>query len=154
MNQNLLTYLILICFSCSLYAVNDHAILSDESPRALSEYDFSRAKDSATKLNMSSAAKCWQLLLKGHNEIQNSYSVKESTEMVLLRITYAADLPDLKDLIKKNSENLKKKSNEDDIGKQDKKDDELNSKNDLAIGSFEELLVFVESKKEMALSKW
>lgn len=40
MNQNLLTYLILICFSCSLYAVNDHAILSDESPRALSEYDF------------------------------------------------------------------------------------------------------------------
>jgi len=118
---------------------------------SLSEYDFSRAKDSATKLNMSSAAKCWQLLLKGHNEIQNSYSVKESTEMVLLRITYAADLPDLKDLIKKNSENLKKKSNEDDIGKQDKKDDELNSKNDLAIGSFEELLVFVESKKEMAL---
>ena len=40
MNQNLLTFLILICFSSSLYAVNDHAILSDKTPKALSEYDF------------------------------------------------------------------------------------------------------------------
>ena len=40
MNQNLLTFLILICFSSSLYAVNDHAILSDKTPKALSEYGF------------------------------------------------------------------------------------------------------------------
>ena len=124
---------------------------SSVNTSSLSEYDFSRAKDSATKLNMSSAAKCWQLLLKGHNEIQNSYSVKESTEMVLLRITYAADLPDLKNLINKDSENVKKKLTEDYIGTKDKEDEELNSENNLTIGSFEELLVFVKSKKEMAL---
>ena len=40
MNHNLLTFLIFICFSSSLYAVNDHAILSDKTPKALSEYDF------------------------------------------------------------------------------------------------------------------
>ena len=40
MNQNLLTFLILICFSSSLYAVNDHAILSGKTPKALSEYGF------------------------------------------------------------------------------------------------------------------
>ena len=40
MNHNLLTFLIFICFSSSLYAVNDYAILSDKTPKALSEYDF------------------------------------------------------------------------------------------------------------------
>ena len=40
MNQNLLTFLIFICFSSSIYAVNDHAILSDKTPKALSEYGF------------------------------------------------------------------------------------------------------------------
>ena len=33
-------FLIFICFSSSLYAVNDYAILSDKTPKALSEYDF------------------------------------------------------------------------------------------------------------------
>ena len=40
MNHNLLTFLIFICFSSSLYAVNDYVILSDKTPKALSEYDF------------------------------------------------------------------------------------------------------------------
>ena len=40
MHQNLLSYLILICFSSSLYAVNDYAIFSEKTPKALSEYDF------------------------------------------------------------------------------------------------------------------
>tara|TARA_B100000003_G_scaffold55939_1_gene49424 strand:+ start:88 stop:1107 length:1020 start_codon:yes stop_codon:yes gene_type:complete len=40
MHQNLLIYLILICFSSSLYAVNDDKILSDKTPKALSEYEF------------------------------------------------------------------------------------------------------------------
>ena len=40
MHQNLLSYLILICFSSSLYAVDDLAILSDKIPKALSEYGF------------------------------------------------------------------------------------------------------------------
>ena len=40
MHQNLLSYLILICFSSSLYAVNDDAILSNKTPKALSEYEF------------------------------------------------------------------------------------------------------------------
>ena len=40
MHQNLLIYSILICFSSSLYAVNDDAILSNKTPKALSEYEF------------------------------------------------------------------------------------------------------------------
>ena len=57
----------------------------------------------------------------------------------------------MKDLINKDSENVKKKLTEDYIGTKDKEDEELNSENNLTIGSFEELLVFVKSKKEMAL---
>ena len=40
MNQNLLTYLILLFFSSSIYAVNDYAIISNNTPVSLSEYDF------------------------------------------------------------------------------------------------------------------
>ncbi|GIS41375.1 MAG: hypothetical protein Ct9H90mP13_12210 [Pseudomonadota bacterium] len=39
MNHNLLTFLIFICFSSSLYAVNDYAILSEKHRRHF-EYDF------------------------------------------------------------------------------------------------------------------
>ena len=40
MKQNLLSCFILICFSSSAIAVNDDAILSDETPKTLSEFNF------------------------------------------------------------------------------------------------------------------
>ena len=40
MKQNLLSYFILICFSSGAIAVNDDAILSDETPKTLSEFNF------------------------------------------------------------------------------------------------------------------
>ena len=40
--------------------------------------------------------------------MQKAFSVKEACEMILIRVTYAADLPDLKTLIDKSE--LKKKN--------------------------------------------
>ena len=122
-----------------------------------SEYDLSRSTVSAKKLNIPSAAKCWQLLLKGHKEIQSSYSVKETTEMVLIRIAYAADLPDLKDLIDSHSNELEIKSIDNVIDsnksplKKNYNEDYLSSGNNIKISNFEELLKFVKSQKELSL---
>ena len=123
----------------------------------VSEYDLSRSTISAKKLNIPSAAKCWQLLLKGHKEIQSSYSVKETTEMVLIRIAYAADLPDLKDLIDSHSNELEIKSIDNVIDsnksplKKNYNEDYLGSGNNIKISNFEELLKFVKSQKELSL---
>ena len=83
------------------------AVPSLDVSQNMSEFEVKRSQKSAESLNIPSATKCWQLLLKGYSEIQSTYSVKEATEMILLRITYAANLPDLKNLIEQSK--VKKK---------------------------------------------
>ena len=127
------------------------AIPSLDASQNVSEFEAKRALKSATNLNIPSVTKCWQLLLKGHSEIQATYSVKEATEMILLRITYAANLPDLKNLIEQ-SNLLKKKT-------------DLNNKNtegiltqevshepiiDNKFETFEDLLYLVQANKELS----
>ena len=83
------------------------AVPSLDLSQNISEFEVKRALESAKNLNIPSVTKCWQLLLKGYSEIQSTYSVKEATEMILLRITYAANLPDLKILIEKSKQKKK-----------------------------------------------
>ena len=85
------------------------AVPTLDMTQTMSEYEATRAISSAKNLNIPSVSKCWQILVKGQTEIQSTYSIKEATEMILLRVTYAANLPDLKDLIEKSSI-IKKKS--------------------------------------------
>ncbi len=127
------------------------AIPSLDASQNMSEFEAKRALKSATNLNIPSVTKCWQLLLKGHSEIQSTYSVKEATEMILLRITYAANLPDLKNLIEQ-SNLLKKKTDLNSNNTQDiltqKVSHELISDNKFE--TFEDLLYLVKANKELS----
>jgi DNA polymerase III subunit gamma/tau len=57
----------------------------------------------ATQLSMPALQRLWQILNKGLAEVQHSPSAIEAAEMVILRLIYAADLPDPADLLKKLS---------------------------------------------------
>ncbi len=67
----------------------------------------------ATQLSMPALQRLWQLLSKGVSEVQHSPSAIEAAEMVILRLIYAADLPDPADLLKKlaNGEAVAVRSN-------------------------------------------
>jgi DNA polymerase III subunit gamma/tau len=63
--------------------------------------ELSRARDMATKLSMPTLGKTWQLLLKGLAEVNEAPNPQSAAEMVMIRLAYAADLPDPSDLIKR-----------------------------------------------------
>ena len=127
------------------------AIPSLDVSQNMSEFEAKRALKSATNLNIPSVTKCWQLLLKGHSEIQSTYSVKEATEMILLRITYAANLPDLKNLIEQ-SNLLKKKTDLNNNNTQDILTQEVSHEAicDNKFETFEDLLYLVKANKELS----
>lgn len=68
---------------------------------ALSADMLSRMKSLAEKLGMPTLGKTWQLLLKGLGEVSAAPNPQAAAEMVIIRLSYAADLPDPADLIKK-----------------------------------------------------
>jgi DNA polymerase-3 subunit gamma/tau len=57
------------------------------------EAERARGRDFAVKLSMPALARAWQMLLKGLSEIQYAPSPLAAAEMVMVRLTYAADLP-------------------------------------------------------------
>ena len=69
--------------------------------QAMSEDDITRAQEIAGKVSMPSLGKAWQILLKGLNEVNMASNPQNAAEMVIIRLSYAADLPDPRDLIKK-----------------------------------------------------
>ena len=64
-----------------------------------------KIKELASKLSMPSLNKSWQILLKGLNEVLTAPNAQTAAEMVIIRLTYAANLPDPGDLVKKLQEN-------------------------------------------------
>ncbi|MDM7954970.1 DNA polymerase III subunit gamma/tau [Blastomonas sp.] len=58
------------------------------------EEDRAALADWAQKLGNASLHRLWQLLLKGHDEIEQAPVPREACEMALLRVLYAATLPD------------------------------------------------------------
>jgi DNA polymerase-3 subunit gamma/tau len=60
---------------------------------SLSEAERVRGKAFATALSMRVLSRTWQMLLKGLAEVQQAARPVAAAEMLLVRITYAADLP-------------------------------------------------------------
>jgi DNA polymerase-3 subunit gamma/tau len=60
-----------------------------------------RAVQLAQEISMPSLGKTWQILLKGMAEVQSAPNPQSAAEMVLIRLAYAADLPDPADLIRR-----------------------------------------------------
>ena len=129
------------------------AVPTLDMSQSMSEFEVVRATNSAKNLNIPSVNKCWQILIKGQVEIQSTYSIKEATEMILLRIIYAAKIPNLTDLIEK-SDLIKKKNDIVDHSINTKLSDN-NISNDMSIitniNTFEDLLSFVEKNKDLSL---
>jgi DNA polymerase-3 subunit gamma/tau len=67
--------------------------------RIVSEEIFSKLKILAEKVSLASISKIWQMLLKGVNELKFSERPEIVLEMLLIRIAYASELPDLQELV-------------------------------------------------------
>ncbi|KLN62422.1 DNA polymerase III subunit gamma/tau [Kiloniella spongiae] len=71
-----------------------------EAP-GIPEAERVRGGEMCTKLSMPLLARTWQMLLKGLGEIQIAPHPLQATEMVIIRLAYASNLPTPGDLIKK-----------------------------------------------------
>ena len=67
----------------------------------VSETERLRGREMAARLEMPTLARCWQMLLKGLNEARMAPSPISAAEMVLVRLAYAADLPEPGDLVRR-----------------------------------------------------
>ena len=67
---------------------------------AMAPDEVLRASELSAKLTMPTLAKTWQILLKGLAEVQAAPNPQSAAEMVLIRLSYAADLPDPAQLLK------------------------------------------------------
>ena len=72
-----------------------------DMPADLSPDALDRAMDMAQKMTMPTLGRAWQLLLKGLGEVHMAPNPQNAAEMVIIRLIYAADLPDPSDLLKK-----------------------------------------------------
>lgn len=72
--------------------------------QAMAAEEMERAATLAAKLSMPALARIWQILLKGLNEVNYAPVPQKAAEMVVIRLAYAADLPDPAELIKKIKE--------------------------------------------------
>lgn len=75
-----------------------------EMKHAMAADQIKRAGELAQSLSMPTLGKTWQILLKGIGEVQSAPNPQSAAEMVIIRLAYAADLPDPADLIKKLQE--------------------------------------------------
>lgn len=76
------------------------AKVSRHDDPALSDADRERIGDWAQKLGFAPLNRLWQLLLKGHDEVLRANNPLEHLEMLLLRVIYAASMPDPGELAK------------------------------------------------------
>ncbi|MBY0427711.1 MAG: DNA polymerase III subunit gamma/tau, partial [Alphaproteobacteria bacterium] len=74
------------------------------SGQALPELERNLANTFGAKLGLPALTRTWQMLLKGMSEVQQAPDAHQALEMVLIRLSYAADLPSPGDLIKKLQE--------------------------------------------------
>jgi len=70
---------------------------ADES--SVTEAERARGRDFAEKLSVRLLSRVWQILLKGVQEVQAASKPLSAADMVLVRLAYAADLPDPGDLM-------------------------------------------------------
>ncbi len=80
----------------SLLATN-----ADTSVESLPHAAMDQAKAMASKLTVPQLQKSWQILLKGLGEMNTAPNPQKAAEMIILRLSFAADLPDPTDILKK-----------------------------------------------------
>ncbi len=68
---------------------------------ATPEAERRRGRELTERLTMPVLARTWQMLLKGLGETRLAPSPRQSAEMVLIRLTYASDLPSPGELVKR-----------------------------------------------------
>ena len=68
---------------------------------AISSDLLGRLQTLSSELSMPTLGRSWQILLKGLDEVRNAPNPQAAAEMVLIRLSYAANLPDPATLIKK-----------------------------------------------------
>lgn len=71
---------------------------------SIPEEERTRGVALAGKLGMPALARAWQILLKGLGEVSHAPVPMQALEMIVIRLSYAADLPTPGDLIKKINE--------------------------------------------------
>jgi DNA polymerase-3 subunit gamma/tau len=72
---------------------------------ALTEEEKGRGKEFAGKLSLRTLARAWQMLLKGIEEAKESSRPLAAADMVVVRLSHAADLPTPDEALKSLSEN-------------------------------------------------
>lgn len=77
-----------------------HAVPDLPNFLALPEHEFNRRKELAEKLSMPALNRCWQILMKGLGEVQEAPTPQAALEMLILRLTYASNLPDPAKILK------------------------------------------------------
>lgn len=78
-----------------------HAVPATKTMKhAMGPDEVERASTLSSKLSMPTLAKTWQILLKGLADVQAAPNPQSAAEMVIIRLSYAADLPDPVQLLK------------------------------------------------------
>lgn len=72
-----------------------------------SEEKESKLAELAKMISISGATKIWQMLLKGARELKMTDQADIVLEMILIRIAYASQMPDLNEILKNGFENDK-----------------------------------------------
>ncbi len=70
----------------------------------LAELERERGAALAARVSLATLGRCWQMLLKGLNELELAPERRAAAEMVLIRLCHAAELPPPGELVKQLSE--------------------------------------------------
>lgn len=77
------------------------ALPQSPNDAALPKGEQERLGNLADALSMPTLGRTWQILLKGLGEVNMAPNPQKAAEMVIIRLVYAADLPDPAELVKK-----------------------------------------------------
>jgi DNA polymerase-3 subunit gamma/tau len=89
----------------AVHAASRIKVAGEDAASALSASERARAAATASRLPLAALARAWQMLLKGHDEVARAPRAITATEMLLIRLSYAANLPPPEDLIRRLTQN-------------------------------------------------
>ncbi len=85
----------------AVHAASRIKVAGPESAAALSANERERAAAIAERLTLAALARAWQMLLKGLDEVGRAPHSMTAAEMLLIRMSHAADLPSPEDVIRR-----------------------------------------------------
>lgn len=83
------------------HLLTKHRALPQMRDKMMPKGEQERLENLADSMSMPTLGRTWQLLLKGLNEVNMAPHPQKAAEMIVIRLCYAADLPDPADLVKK-----------------------------------------------------